>query len=114
MILPILFFPPFSLYSIYSPYETYSPPRTVLIHRKNSPSRTVVGAETEILNKVLQARLSKTHDYLQRNNLERCTFIIRKRDNDKDARRQADDWTNVRTIDEKHVNSSWENCSLGL
>ena len=46
---------------------------------------------------------------MQRKNLERCTFIIENWDDkQKQTRRYADDWTNMRTIDESHVASSWE------
>lgn len=56
-----------------------------------------------------QAKLSTTTDYMQRKNLERCTFIIENWDDKhKNTRRLAEDWTNMRTIDESHVASSWE------
>ena len=56
-----------------------------------------------------QAKLSTTTDFMQRKNLERCTFIIENWDDkQKHTRRYADDWTNMRTIDESHVASSWE------
>lgn len=56
-----------------------------------------------------QAKLSTTTEYMQRKNLERCTFIIENWDDKrKHTRRLADDWTNMRTIDESHVASSWE------
>ena len=56
-----------------------------------------------------QAQLSSTTEYMQRKNLERCTFIIENWDNKhKNTRRLADDWTNMRTIDESHVASSWD------
>ena len=42
-------------------------------------------------------------------NLERCFFIMESWDDKaKDTRRLADDWTNMRTIDESHVKSSWD------
>lgn len=56
-----------------------------------------------------QAELSTTTGYMQRKDLERCTFIIENWDDKhKHTRRLADDWTNMRTIDESHVASSWE------
>lgn len=56
-----------------------------------------------------QAQLSATTEYMQRKNLERCTFIIENWDDKhKHTRRLADDWTNMRTIDESHVASSWD------
>ncbi|KAL6716893.1 hypothetical protein ACLMJK_004805 [Lecanora helva] len=55
------------------------------------------------------SKLSTTTDFLQRKNLERCAFIIEHWDDEaKHVRKLADDWTNMRTIDEEHVNSSWE------
>lgn len=48
-------------------------------------------------------------DWLYRKNLERCVFIIENWDDGtKRARQMADDWTNMRTIDESHVKSSWD------
>lgn len=56
-----------------------------------------------------RAELTKTEEYLQRKNLERCIFIIENWDHEQaDTKKLADDWTNMRTIDESHVNSSWE------
>lgn len=56
-----------------------------------------------------QAKLSTTTDYMQRKNLERCVFIIENWDDKhKHTRRLADDWTNMRTIDESNVASSWD------
>ena len=53
--------------------------------------------------------LELTNEYLRRKNLERCVIIIENWDDDKKGtRRLADDWTNMRTIDESHVKSSWE------
>ena len=54
--------------------------------------------------------MTKTTDFLQRKNLERCAFIIERWDDDdgEKVRKLADDWTNMRTIDEERVNSSWE------
>ena len=43
-------------------------------------------------------------DQIYRKNLERCIFIIENWDDEsKQTRKQADDWTNMRTIDESHV-----------
>ena len=60
-------------------------------------------------------RLAKTKldatsdDAMMTRNLERCIFIIENWDDDaKQTRKQADDWTNMRTIDESHVKSSWD------
>lgn len=56
-----------------------------------------------------QAVLTSTDDYMTRMNLERCIFIIENWDDEsKNTKKLADDWTNVRTIDESHVKSSWE------
>ena len=56
-----------------------------------------------------KANLDKTTDLLLHKNLERCIFIIENWDDEqKQTRRLADDWTNMRTIDESHVASSWE------
>ena len=58
-----------------------------------------------------QAQVSSTTEYIQRKNLERCTLIIENwddKDKNKNTRRLADDWTNMRTIDESHVASSWD------
>lgn len=56
-----------------------------------------------------QAKLSATTEYMQRKNLERCVFIIENWDDKhKHTRRLADDWTNMRTIDESNVASSWD------
>lgn len=55
------------------------------------------------------AAKGETRDWLQEKNLERCIFIIQNWDDDtKQARRLADDWTNMKTIEESNVNSSWE------
>ncbi|KAL9102017.1 MAG: hypothetical protein Q9163_002793 [Psora crenata] len=56
-----------------------------------------------------QARLSTTDDYMEKKNLQRCIYIIENWGRDKKGTQKlADDWTNLRTIDESHVNSSWE------
>lgn len=48
-------------------------------------------------------------DGMKRKNLERCIFIIENWDSDvKGVRRVADDWTNMRTMDESNVPLSWE------
>ena len=47
--------------------------------------------------------------YLAKKNLERCKYIITEWPNDEEkTRRLAEDWTNMKTIDESKVNSSWE------
>lgn len=56
-----------------------------------------------------KASLAQTTDPLRRKNLERCILIIEHWDDEAvQIRRLADDWTNMRTIDESHVASSWE------
>lgn len=56
-----------------------------------------------------KASLAQTTDPLRRKNLERCILIIEHWDDEAmQTRRLADDWTNMRTIDESHVASSWE------
>lgn len=58
---------------------------------------------------IARTQLAKTKDYLHRKNLERCIFVMENWDRDEAGTRAlADDWTNMRTIDESHVNSSWE------
>ncbi|KAL8691931.1 MAG: hypothetical protein Q9218_002939 [Villophora microphyllina] len=56
-----------------------------------------------------KANLAKATERMERINLERCIFIIENWDDeDKQTRKLADDWTNMRTIDDSNVNSSWE------
>lgn len=56
-----------------------------------------------------KASLATATERMARKNLERCIFIIENWDDEtKQARKLADDWTNMRTIDDSHVNSSWE------
>ena len=63
--------------------------------------------------KLAEAKLSETADGMQKKNLERCAFIIENWDEEgKGTRKLADDWTNMRTIDESRVNSSWETAGL--
>ena len=51
----------------------------------------------------------ETMEYLEKKNLERCAYIIEHWDGDQEqTRKLADDWTNMKTIDESHVNLSWE------
>lgn len=58
---------------------------------------------------LVQARLQKAEEYMERKNLERCACIIEHWDGEGgQTRRLAHDWTNMRTIDESHINSSWE------
>ncbi|KAL6713986.1 hypothetical protein ACLMJK_008480 [Lecanora helva] len=46
---------------------------------------------------------------MEKKNLERCIFILEKWDEDThNVRKIADDWTNMRTIDESHIDLSWE------
>lgn len=57
-----------------------------------------------------QAKLSTTDDFMQRKNMERCIYIIKNWEkHPKTTLKVADDWTNLRTIDESKVESSWEN-----
>lgn len=50
-----------------------------------------------------------TEDYLQKKHLERCSFIIENWEDDQKRTKQlANDWTNMKTIDESNVDSSWE------
>jgi hypothetical protein len=53
-----------------------------------------------------RTKLVTVTEYLPRLNLERCIFIIENWN--VDTAKLADDWTNVRTIDDSHVKSSWE------
>ena len=56
-----------------------------------------------------RAGLEKATGRMDRKNLERCIFIIENWDDEeKQTRKLADDWTNMRTIDDSNVNSSWE------
>ncbi|KAL8929712.1 MAG: hypothetical protein Q9172_000269 [Xanthocarpia lactea] len=56
-----------------------------------------------------RAGLAVATERMEKKNLERCIFIIENWDDEeKQARKLADDWTNMRTIDDSHVNSSWE------
>lgn len=53
--------------------------------------------------------MSGPKDDMERKNLERCVFIIENWDRDlKGVRKVADDWTNMRTMDESNVALSWE------
>ena len=59
--------------------------------------------------KLAKENLATATERMERKNLERCIFIIENWDDEeKQARKLADDWTNMRTIDDSHVNSSWE------
>lgn len=63
--------------------------------------------------RVVRAGLETAEGYMERKNLERCAFIVEHWDDEgTQARRLADDWTNMRTIDESHVNSSWETAGI--
>lgn len=58
---------------------------------------------------VINSKRSETTCFLRRKNLERCAFIVENWDSDtRRARELAEDWTNIRTIDESFVKSSWE------
>ena len=58
---------------------------------------------------VINSQRSETTCSLRRKNLERCAFIVENWDSDMmRARELAEDWTNMRTIDESFVKSSWE------
>lgn len=58
---------------------------------------------------IAKASLAKATERMERKNLERCIFIIENWDDEeKQTRKLADDWTNMRTIDDSNVNSSWE------
>ena len=59
--------------------------------------------------RMTRAGLENVEGYMERKNLERCAFIIEHWDDKgNQARKLANDWTNIRTIDESHVNSNWE------
>ena len=46
---------------------------------------------------------------MTKKNLERCIFILERWDEDtENVKKIADDWTNIRTIDESHIDLSWE------
>ena len=63
--------------------------------------------------KTVRAKLSQTTDFMQRKNLERCAFIIESWDDEsKGTRKLADDWTNMKTIDESRINSNWETAGI--
>jgi serine/threonine protein kinase/ankyrin repeat protein len=53
-----------------------------------------------------RAKLTTVTEYLPKLNLERCIFIIENWN--ANTAKLADDWTNMRTIDDSHVNFSWE------
>ncbi|KAL8679203.1 MAG: hypothetical protein Q9186_004500 [Xanthomendoza sp. 1 TL-2023] len=53
-----------------------------------------------------QASLAVATERMQKKSLERCILIIENWDDkEKQTRKLADDWTNMRTIDDSHVNS---------
>lgn len=70
------------------------------------------GAHLEAGKRAVQlakTSLSAATERMARKNLERCIFVIENWDDEtKQTRKLADDWTNMRTIDDSHVNSSWE------
>lgn len=54
-------------------------------------------------------RIHAIGESMEKKNLERCIFILGRWDEDVlNVRKMADDWTNMRTIDESHVQLSWE------
>lgn len=58
-----------------------------------------------------RASLAVATERMEKKNLERCIFIIENWDDEtKETRRLADDWTNMRTIEDSHVNSRYEIC----
>lgn len=70
---------------------------------KNGAYRSLESRVSALTN----SKLSQTTDFLRRKNLDRCAFVIQNWDDDThNVRRLTDDWTNMRTIDEEHVNSS--------
>lgn len=73
------------------------------------------GAHKDATDRAHALRIAKQRldvaadDWLYRKNLERCIFIIENWDDEKkQTKKMADDWTNMRTIDESHVKSSWD------
>ncbi len=59
--------------------------------------------------RLVRMELEKAEEYMKTKNLERCAFILEHWDDEgRRARRLADDWTNLRTIDESNFKSSWE------
>lgn len=76
---------------------------------KNLVKRGAHLASSTTAIKAIRAQLQKTTDYLPKKNLERCLYIIDNWPKDEEGTRKlADDWTNMKTIDESKVNSSWE------
>ena len=58
---------------------------------------------------LISTKLLTMDNSLQWKNLERCAFIIENWDDERNnVRKLAGDWTNMRTIDKEHINSSWE------
>ena len=58
---------------------------------------------------VIKSKLSETTCCSRKKNLERCAFIVENWDRDTmRARELAEDWTNMRTMDESFIKSSWE------
>ncbi|KAL8815153.1 MAG: hypothetical protein Q9223_005688 [Gallowayella weberi] len=56
--------------------------------------------------KYARASLAVATDRMEKKNLERCIFIIENWDDEeKQTKKLADDWTNMRTMDDSHVNS---------
>ena len=64
----------------------------------------------EQLSELRSALSAESEDYIHKKNLERCIYIIESYGSDPEKTMQmAADWTNLKTIDESKVESSWEN-----
>ena len=58
---------------------------------------------------LVEARMPDAAEFMVKKNLERCKYIIEEWPKDEEKTRKiAEDWTNMKTIDESKVNSSWE------
>ena len=78
---------------------------------KNLVKKGAHKASGECALKLIREKLKDAEgmEYMEKKNLERCAYIIEHWDGDQEGTRKlADDWTNMRTIDESHVNLSWE------
>ena len=75
-----------------------------------------MGAEgsRESALEMVKTRLEEAEgdEYTGRKNLERCGYIVEfwevGGERGRRVRRLADDWTNIRSVDESPVNSSWD------
>ena len=76
---------------------------------KSLVKRGALTASARTALTLIEARLPDAKEFMTRKNLERCKYIITEwpRDEEK-TRKLAEDWTNMKTIDESKVNSSWE------